>query len=334
MKNLFEKVFIINLKFKKDRLDRLIPLIPTSLLNFEIWPAVHGDTVTPPSNWHSGNGAWGCYRSHMQILEHCISEKIESYIVIEDDSLFVDEFDEQIPNIINNLPPDWCQLYLGGQLLYEIKHPPKRINEYVYMPYNVNRTHCFAIHSRGYKRIYDHLFSLPFHNGDHIDHRLGRLHETGKFPVYCSNKWLVGQNDGPSNISGKTSQSSQFWHHPEQCAKDHWIMEKPLCIFLETTPEVATALQLKGWHQGGWKNEEGLDHGVCQALNRLDPEPRLKEWYDWIRREVIRDNLVMPCLWHPRLTWELVSKMKFTNWIHIKADTIKECIEVFSQHNI
>ena len=209
----FEKVFVINLPFKKDRLERMS--IPKSLSNYEVWPAVHGDLIKPPKNWHSGNGAWGCYRSHMQILEYCMAKGIESYLVLEDDAIFSNDFCEVLADTMDQLPNDWCQLYLGGQLLHEIKNPPKRINESVYRPYNVNRTHCFALHQRGYQRVYDHLFELPFHRHDHIDHRLGRLHETGTFPVYCSRRWIVGQNDGPSNISGRMTEEPVFWQHPE-----------------------------------------------------------------------------------------------------------------------
>lgn len=326
----FEKVFVINLPFKKDRLERLASLMPKSLGSYEIWSAVHGDTIRPPANWHSGNGAWGCYRSHMQILEHCMANHVDSYLVIEDDAIFSDDFCEVLEGTMKSLPDDWCQLYLGGQLLKEIKNPPKRINEFVYMPYNVNRTHCFALHSRGYQRVYDHLFHLPFHRGDHIDHRLGRLHETGKFPVYCSRRWVVGQNDGMSNISGKMTDKPQFWHHPENCAKDHWLLDSPVCVFLEASPDVAAELQVRGWHQGGWKNDDGLDRGVCDALAALNPEPKLAEWYQWVRREVMRDDMVIPCLWHPRLDWGLVSKMGFADWVRVQGTTADECVEIMA----
>jgi hypothetical protein len=215
----FEKVFIINLPFKKDRLERIVKLIPQSISSYEVWPAIHGDSVKPPKSWHAPRGAWGCYRSHMQILEHCMANGIESYLVLEDDAIFSEDFCEVLAETMKLLPDDWCQLYLGGQLLHERKHPPNKINEFVYSPYNVNRTHCFALHQRGYQRVYDHLFELPFHQGDQIDHRLGRLHETGAFPVYCSRRWIVGQNDGTSDIN-TTNEKPIFWDHPEDVFKE------------------------------------------------------------------------------------------------------------------
>ncbi len=41
---------------------------------------------------------------------------------------------------VRELPEDWGLAYLGGQHLYAAKHPPKKISDRVYRPYNVNRT--------------------------------------------------------------------------------------------------------------------------------------------------------------------------------------------------
>ena len=274
-----------------------------------------------------------CYRSHMQVLEYCMQNQIGSYLVLEDDAIFKPEFDQLLKDTMLHIPDDWQQLYLGGHLMHEIQNPPKKINDYIYMPYNVDRTHCFAVHSRGYQAMYDHLFSLPFDKGDHIDHRLGRLHETGKFAVYCSRRWIVGQNAGQSNI-GKSMEEPVYWVDPESCARDHWILKTPVCVFLEASPQVAKELQLKGWHQGSWKNDHGLDRGVCESLSHFYPEIKLSEWYSWVQREAVRDNAVVPCLYHPRLNWELVSKFKFATWIHVKAETSADCQEILANSEV
>jgi len=320
----FEKIFLINLKFKQDRLERFLKQYPKDTLgNVEIVQAVHGDTVLHPNWWKSGNGAWGCYRSHMQILEKCYNENVESYLVFEDDAIFRPEFDKLLSEFMDNVPDDWQQLYLGGQLIHEIKHPPIRINPHVLMPYNVNRTHCFALNKRSYSQIYKHLYNVPFYAHEHIDHHLGRLHETGKFCVYCPNKWLVGQDADRSNISGKEN-PVMWWSDPEAISRPHWLYDTPLCVLLKCTNEIADTLQNKGWHQGNWKNENGLDHGVCAAISSHEPEKLLTKWYDWIRREVIRDNLTIPTLYHPAITEELCKQMTFAKFITIDVITEEE----------
>lgn len=330
MQKPFSQAFVINLPFKPDRLDKFMQSVPDCIGAVTHWPAVHGDTVRPPRFWKSGNGAWGCYRSHVQILEYAIANKLESYVVFEDDAIFASSFESDLQNVMANIPDDWQQLYLGGQLLHEIKNPPKRINDWVFMPYNVNRTHCFAVHQRGYYDLYDHLMSLPFVPKEHIDHHLGRLHQAGKFAVYCPRRWLVGQGEGWSNISGQFNEAT-YWPNPEDCAIDHPILKDPRCVFLEAPIEVAKELQHRGWHQGYWKNEEGLDKGVCEAVGHFYPNIRLAKWFEWTRREVVRDQKKIPCLYHPMLTWEKVQQFNFARWVHIVANTTDEALDQLAQ---
>lgn len=323
MQKPFSEAFVINLPFKGDRLERFMRSVPKSIGEVKHWPAVHGDTVRPPRYWKAGNGAWGCYRSHMQILEYAIANQLESYVVFEDDAIFLDSFEDDLQSIMQEIPNDWQQLYLGGQLYHEIKNPPKRVNDWLFMPFNVNRTHCFAVHQRGYYELYDHLMSLPFHPKEHIDHHLGRLHEKGKFAVYVPKRWIVGQGEGWSNISGKFNEDT-YWPNPEDCAADHPLLKDPRCVFLESPISVAIELQKAGWHQGYWKDENGLDRGVCEAVGHFYPEIRLREWFQWTRREAARDNMRTPCLYHPMLTWEKVQSFNFARWVHIKANTKEE----------
>lgn len=328
----FEKAFVINLPFREDRLHKFMRQVPDSFGEITVWPAVHGDTVRPPKCWTAGNGAWGCYRSHMLILEHCIAHRIHSYVVFEDDALFSTEFDTEFATILEHLPEDWAQFYLGGQLLDEMRYPPIRVNSHIFIPRNVNRTHAFAVHSRGYQQLYDHLCPLPFHTNEHIDHHLGRLHESGTFTVYCPNRWLVGQNEGASNISGRIN-GIQYWTHPEDCAVEHELFQDPVCVFLEAPLEVAQQLRLKGWHQGNWLTDDGLDRGVCEAAGHFYPEIRLRDWYSWVQREVVRDKLKIPCLYHPSLSWDKVQHFQFARWIHIVAENVDQALAIFSSQH-
>jgi len=57
----FEKTFVINLPFKRDRLSKFLAKMPESIGPIEVWQAVHGDTVRAPAWWTAGNGAWCCF---------------------------------------------------------------------------------------------------------------------------------------------------------------------------------------------------------------------------------------------------------------------------------
>jgi len=309
---MFTKSFVINLKFKTDRLATFQANYPSCLPPAEVWRAVHGDSVRNPDWWTAGSGAWGCYRSHMQILEKCYNEGIESYIVFEDDAIFRPDFAEGLESFLAGLPNDWEMLYLGGQLLHEAQHPPKKIAENVYFPRNVNRTHCFAVHRRGYERLYKYLNSVPFHQADHIDHHLGRLHDTGTLKLYVPGKWLVGQDGGPSNISGKNN-AATYWIDPEKLAESNrvWTNRKVPTVFLESTIDVAVELERRGWHRGHWQNEQRLDRGVCNAIAGLNLKADLLQWQKAVIPEAVREGKACVCLFHPSLMWPCVESVGF-----------------------
>ena len=319
----FEKSFVINLVFKTDRLTKFQSSVPACLQPVEVWRAIHGVTVQHPEWWTAGRGAWGCYRSHMQILEKCYNEGIESYLVFEDDAVFRADFDQEFTQFAASLPDDWEMAYLGGQLLNEIAHPPRRANEYCYVPYNVNRTHAFAVHQRGYDKLYRHLSATPFVNCEHIDHHLGRLHESGTMKIYCPSKWLVGQDAGSSDISGNVNGVS-FWVDPERLAQPGWMNEPPKCVFLEASAEVAIELRLRGWHQGHWRTERQLDRGVCDALESGDVAAGLAKWFQFVQNECIREGRKCVCLYHPSLKWETVRSLSCATFTRIIANTVEE----------
>lgn len=322
---MFSQVFVVNLPFKTDRLASFTKSYPSCLPSFQIWPAVHGDSIRHPNWWSSGAGAWGCYRSHLQILEHCYQYKIESYCVFEDDAIFKSDFESLFGAFMKELPEDWQQIYLGGQLLHEAQHPPKRVSDSVYIPYNVNRTHCFAVHQRGYELLYRHLFD-KIHPGEHIDHHTGRLHESGLIKVYCPGKWLVGQDGGPSNISGNNN-AATFWVDPEKLAIEN-RGKQPLppvpAIFLEASLQVGRDLERNGWHRGKWQTNEGLDRGVIAAIGSDDVKSGLDGWYRAVIPEAVREGLACVALHHPQLTWECVKTLNCAKFHRVKAESVRD----------
>lgn len=294
-----ERAFVISLLHHEERLTNFYKELTkvASLPEVEVWPAINGDTCPPPELWKAGGGAWGCYKSHLNILEYCLNNNISSYIVFEDDARIKPSFDLQYKNTTNNLPPDWEQLYFGGQLIHEYAHPPIKINDYVYRPYNVNRTHCFAVSCTGMKPMYKHISNLPFHHVEHIDHHLGRWHEDPTTKVFCPNQWVVGQHGFPSTISGK-NEEVQYYHDPESLALTSKLYNDPICIIYQG-PSWLLHKARKFLHPGNQVDAHGYDITLTLAGKMIDPLPEVKRWYDWVRSEVVRGMpSALPCLFH------------------------------------
>jgi len=323
----FERSFLINLSFKTDRLESFKKEYPSCLPKFELIPAVHGDSIRHPDWWLSGAGAWGCYRSHLRILEDCYMQDVESYLVFEDDAIFRPDFAERFNEFVTHLPSDWQQIYLGGQLLHEVVHPPKQVNSYVWTPYNVNRTHCYAVHRRGYETLYKHLYA-KMSDRDHIDHHLGRLHETGELKIYCPGKWLVGQDAGRSNISGNHNNAT-FWPNPESILRRTY-QDVP-AIYLEASIDVAIGLERLGWHRGYWQTPDKLDNGIHNALGSSNITEGLRLWYSSVMPEAVRDGKSCICLYHPALTWSMIQALDFGKFHKIIAKSIVDAERQFSE---
>lgn len=143
----FERVFVINLRFRQDRRESLSENFRRSgLIDPEAvtWvPAVDGRLCPPPEYFSAGPGAWGCYQTHLRIVQDAAMDGLGNYLVIEDDTIFSPHASELLKSFMNQVPGDWDQLFLGGQHLSEPEVVPYR--PMVLRAGQVHRTHAFAL---------------------------------------------------------------------------------------------------------------------------------------------------------------------------------------------
>lgn len=214
LRKFFDLVVVLNLPSRMDRWRRFQQRLPSDWpfappLRF---PAIDGRSLTRPAWWRGGAGAWGCYLSHMAILRDCLRHGVESVLILEDDVAFAPDFSEQVRSYIAHLPSDWQFIYFGGQHIQVELGGPTRVNAWVYRPYNVNRTHAYALRGQSIlQRVYDFLnieaeWPLPHH----IDHRLGALHKKLQSGLYVPKNWLAIQAQDRSDIAGKKVETMFF----------------------------------------------------------------------------------------------------------------------------
>jgi hypothetical protein len=323
-RSIVERCFLMNLDRREDRLKEWLQQLP------DPWPfpqperfaAIDGRRCATPPQWKAGNGAWGCYRSHCLILEKCLIEGIDSYVVFEDDAGFVEDFAERLQQYADELPAEWGLAYLGGQHLFAGKHPPQRISEHVYRPYNVNRTHAFMVRGReNMKVLYRHLHWNEWQQRHHIDHHLGRLTQRryqalvqGKnidkesIAVYTPDRWMVGQLPTKSNICGRKWEQTRFFNDAKNA--DH--SDSPFFAVLgphrSGTSCVAMVMhhlgvhlgnQLSGYEATGGGEAVGLAQ-LCESAMRFPaiapvwPDhqlvQKLKSWIVQRKAEANRDK--------------------------------------------
>ena len=99
----FDKVVVINLDRRQDRMDRLDPQLKELGIEYERHSAVDGKAldIVPMI---AGT------MSHVEVLKKYRDQKI---LILEDDANFVEDFNEQFEAVIQTLPDNWDIFYLG-----------------------------------------------------------------------------------------------------------------------------------------------------------------------------------------------------------------------------
>ena len=221
----FERVQVINLDRFPERISRLgYHLMDREVKGVERFKAVDAKVCKSPSWFKAGSPAWCCLMSHLRIVQDAAMDGLANYFVLEDDVVFSEDFSERLPKIMAEVGDDWDMIYFGGQHLCENGNP-RRVDgkSEVIQPFNVNRTHAFAVNSRFYAQFGRHIMSAPSYikreKGWHIDHQLGVLHEGAmngaspfkKLKIYAVHPWVAAQSGGRSGISA--NRFPEKWFH-------------------------------------------------------------------------------------------------------------------------
>lgn len=257
LKKYFEEVHCVTLARRPDRWETFLKNVGPDwpFATIQKFDAIDGKLCKHPDGWRQGGGAWGCYRSHLRILEDALNRGVDSVLFLEDDAKPCEDFFQKTKAFLEAVPKDWGMIYLGGQHLFVNKNPPLEVNPLVFRPYNVNRTHGFALRGDMMRIVYKHLNRLDWTAGHHIDHHLGRLHQRREHPIYCPGDWLLGQAEGKSDISGRTP-PDRFW--------------KGASTIAEIDPTTLPFIAVIGLHSSGSSCLAGtLHHLGCHLGNQL-----------------------------------------------------------------
>lgn len=212
-KHIFDRVYVVSLVKKyPEKLSAFLKRLPNPWIfgPIKVFEAIYGYESDIPKWWIAQKGAWGCYQSHLKIIEECIKDKVDKVLILEDDAIFCKDFTDKARNFLTNLPDDWEQAYLGGQ---HLRMPRSTIVEKnITIGSNINRTHAYAIHGQGFNKLYSWLNNTDaWVPQNHIDHHYGILHQAMIIKPYCPIQFLVGQSDGISSITNK-KYGERWWN--------------------------------------------------------------------------------------------------------------------------
>jgi collagen beta-1,O-galactosyltransferase len=129
----FDKIYIINLKRREDRRQRIESTLNDMNINYEIFEAIDAQNIDlnyikslgikiipnykdPYSDRSMNYGEIGCFLSHYFIWKETVEKKLNKIIILEDDARFELNFKSLFTYLINQMNEkkiDWEMLYLG-----------------------------------------------------------------------------------------------------------------------------------------------------------------------------------------------------------------------------
>ena len=101
------EIFVINLKHRKDKLEKFLANLPSILSNekIKIFEAIDGSKYPIPKWFDVTNskerisGNYGCYLSHLEIIRNIHSPTL----IFEDDAIFSDGFENALRSLLYDL---------------------------------------------------------------------------------------------------------------------------------------------------------------------------------------------------------------------------------------
>ncbi|KAL8904847.1 MAG: hypothetical protein Q9207_003007 [Kuettlingeria erythrocarpa] len=145
----FEKIYVINLPKRTDKLDAIRMAASVTGFNFEVIEGQNGADMSPkalPGPFKESDmrdNIVGCWRSHMQAAHNIVNNRLSSALIFEDDADWDVSFRAQLLNFATgsqwllNTPSgttphspygdDWDLLWLGHCALAPIETDPRRV---------------------------------------------------------------------------------------------------------------------------------------------------------------------------------------------------------------
>lgn len=137
----------INLAHRRERwevaLDEFQRAGIDNVIRFE---AIDGSAQTLPTTWPYSAGAYGCLRSHVEVVRAARDHNHEAVLIFEDDVELADSTLETLNLSLTQLPDDWELLYLGA--FHDVAPQPYTTN--LKKIIRSDSTYAYIVHKRAY----------------------------------------------------------------------------------------------------------------------------------------------------------------------------------------
>ena len=220
-------VHVINMDSSKGRMKSIEDQCHRENISFTRFPAVNGGNLSLGDiegrvskdsymykNLEGNRGELGCALSHMNLWRDNAIQNTNMFIVVEDDVVFGDKFNQKLNKYLAKAPDDWDVIYLGGSNIRG-----KKVNELFIQPKlgikgNLG-TYAMLINKDGCNKLIAQ--TTPLHKS--IDHQLKEAFNKS-IKVYYVNPPLVTHDNGLDSdrriLNNTSSKPSLKWRKFKQ----------------------------------------------------------------------------------------------------------------------
>ena len=138
----FAHKFCINLDRRPERWEQMRSKFAScGIKGVQRFAAIDGQQVAVPANWSDSPGAYGCLRSHLEIIEEARRLGAPSVLIFEDDAALDPQIQQKFKTYFQQVPSDWDMLHFGANHMAA----PIPISENVVRITSANSTFAYAL---------------------------------------------------------------------------------------------------------------------------------------------------------------------------------------------
>jgi hypothetical protein len=174
----FDKVVVINLDRRKDRLEKVDAQLQELGITYERFSAIDAKEL-------GIDPIQACKQSHIRVLEDSVGKTL----ILEDDAYFMEGFNERFTEFIELLPKDWHIFYLGAVLLNS-----ERCNDIMVRAMDTSSLHAYCVNPEFKEIALEQGRDYP----EHIDVAYRLLHR--QYRSYAAKPPMVKQYPSYSDL--------------------------------------------------------------------------------------------------------------------------------------
>jgi GR25 family glycosyltransferase involved in LPS biosynthesis len=194
--NLSSSIYVINLKHRKDRKTHITSeLKKIRCKTYKLIEGINGNDLINTTKL--SNGMLGLNQTYLKIYDEWSREKNDSILIIEDDCIFLENFNSELNLYMSNIPDNWEMVYFGGNHNYHMGSGTEKINPYCIKLNHTFTAHCVLLKNYVFEELIQNIKYMTIEN----DVMMANLQK--KYNSYSSAKALTSQLIGFSNIENK-----------------------------------------------------------------------------------------------------------------------------------